>query len=686
MSSGKQSIRRLDYGAENEDLERMQQEFLSGETKPAAKVVRISKPPTVSSNPVVVSNADTKTYEKSSVLSNGEKHSSDRSDSDMLDFAKSMTQAIKEFQIRERNVSKDASSEDRQNINVQQDDSDNLTSGIRPNSKKPSLFAQRRLEMQHKQAAIGAIKVAGQSAPAPSNESNYTAATVLPKLMAPVPEHTVVGPVCAPTMKPRETGFPQIPVDYTASDSSVDVYPNAPLDVKSTEYWDQVRHQVSQENDDKIRAMSDAEILEAQSDIRSMISNGAIERLMQRKQKNSTRTNDRVAESVQNSKGIDNTVESSAADKENTTKQIRGVQFADSVKVAKYTDISSSSDSESDEDSSALPPPPPAEWVNEGIIDVDNNTIGADSEFYSEMKRKYFPTEVVEEAKLAWILGHKQSKSPMEKAILEGRKKDAAAVAAAAKAADIEEVELLSKPISHVRFAFDGHIISEEAASEIPTTAGLHHHGDDPEKPGYTIPELLHLSRSTVPMQRVVALGALKCIFHNINVGTWDIAQSMEVYLCLLDWEAELYLAGAISDANMTQRVVATGALWTFVVEMAKYKALVRLANGGQMEADDDVKKPGSAIHGMVPQPAVAKGKLVERTFKALDNMLTARFMDSVYEVISLSMLPERHLSMLAECVKQLQEVSGDLEKRIADHGKLPLLLENKFPYLMNKQ
>ncbi|KAJ2539145.1 hypothetical protein EV175_006380, partial [Coemansia sp. RSA 1933] len=84
--------------------------------------------------------------------------------------------------------------------------------------------------------------------------------------------------------------------------------------------------------------------------------------------------------------------------------------------------------------------------------------------------------------------------------------------------------------------------------------------------------------------------------------------------------------------------------------------------------------------------PAVASGRLVERTFKALDSMVTDRFMDDVYEVVSLSMLPERQLAMLAECIKQLMGVSEVLDARIADHAKLPLLLENRYPYLMNKQ
>ncbi|KAJ2841857.1 hypothetical protein GGI22_007749, partial [Coemansia erecta] len=239
MSSGKNSIRRRDYGAENEDLEQMQREFLSSETRPAARVVRKNKPPTVGSAPAA----------------DDAKQKPARAESDMLEFAKSMTQAIKEFQIKERAVGKvAAASEPKQDNDDQQGGSDESASDPRRNPKKLSLFAQRRLEMQRKQVTGSGVEPAEQPDPAADKRANRAAATFLPKLMAPVPEHAVVEPVCAPTMKPRETGFPQIPVDYTANEAGMAAQPNAPLDAKSPGYWNQVRREVSQGNDDKIRA------------------------------------------------------------------------------------------------------------------------------------------------------------------------------------------------------------------------------------------------------------------------------------------------------------------------------------------------------------------------------------------------------------------------------------------------
>lgn len=48
------------------------------------------------------------------------------------------------------------------------------------------------------------------------------------------------------------------------------------------------------------------------------------------------------------------------------------------------------------------------------------------------------------------------------------------------------------------RYDFYGKPLSYEESASIPTTQGLHHHGDDPAMAGYNLDELLHLSRSSV--------------------------------------------------------------------------------------------------------------------------------------------------------------------------------------------
>ncbi len=59
------------------------------------------------------------------------------------------------------------------------------------------------------------------------------------------------------------------------------------------------------------------------------------------------------------------------------------------------------------------------------------------------------------------------------------------------------------------RFDLHGELAPEDA----PVSEGLHHHGDEPDRAGYTLAELLRLSRSAAPAQRAQALRVLAAIF-----------------------------------------------------------------------------------------------------------------------------------------------------------------------------
>lgn len=65
------------------------------------------------------------------------------------------------------------------------------------------------------------------------------------------------------------------------------------------------------------------------------------------------------------------------------------------------------------------------------------------------------------------------------------------------------------------RFGFDGLQLSCEQVSNLPSHLGLHHHGAKPADAGYTISELILLSRSTVRGQRIIAFETLARVFKN---------------------------------------------------------------------------------------------------------------------------------------------------------------------------
>ncbi|XP_015763602.1 PREDICTED: RNA polymerase II-associated protein 1-like [Acropora digitifera] len=64
-----------------------------------------------------------------------------------------------------------------------------------------------------------------------------------------------------------------------------------------------------------------------------------------------------------------------------------------------------------------------------------------------------------------------------------------------------------SKQGEQARFDFNGNLLSK--TDSIPEYIGLHHHGNEPSAPGYTLEELFVLARSTFQQQRVFALQTL---------------------------------------------------------------------------------------------------------------------------------------------------------------------------------
>ncbi|CAH8436262.1 unnamed protein product [Heterobilharzia americana] len=67
------------------------------------------------------------------------------------------------------------------------------------------------------------------------------------------------------------------------------------------------------------------------------------------------------------------------------------------------------------------------------------------------------------------------------------------------------------------RFDLSGLVVSPDA--DVDTHLGLHHHGEEPERAGYTIGEMFHLCRSSVPAQRRLALSMLASSLTQTRLG-----------------------------------------------------------------------------------------------------------------------------------------------------------------------
>jgi len=71
----------------------------------------------------------------------------------------------------------------------------------------------------------------------------------------------------------------------------------------------------------------------------------------------------------------------------------------------------------------------------------------------------------------------------------------------------------------NARFEFSGHLILEESNEDNTVDKGLHHHGEEMERAGYTLNELLILSRSSNMQQRSIALETIGNIFVMAHKG-----------------------------------------------------------------------------------------------------------------------------------------------------------------------
>ncbi|XP_036397895.1 RNA polymerase II-associated protein 1 isoform X1 [Megalops cyprinoides] len=116
-----------------------------------------------------------------------------------------------------------------------------------------------------------------------------------------------------------------------------------------------------------------------------------------------------------------------------------------------------------------------------------------------------------------------------------------------------------TKKAMQARFDFTGALIPP--MEDLPTHLGLHHHGEEPERAGYSLQELFHLSRSQVIQQRCLALTTLAGILTKAHAG--DLASSLRgsVVSSMLDAGLLFLLRFSLDDSVEGVMAAATHAL-----------------------------------------------------------------------------------------------------------------------------
>jgi hypothetical protein len=127
------------------------------------------------------------------------------------------------------------------------------------------------------------------------------------------------------------------------------------------------------------------------------------------------------------------------------------------------------------------------------------------------------------------------------------------------------------------RVDFNAIPIDHQTSLILPTHLGLHHHGHEPDRAGYTMRELLHLTRSTVASQRSMALRTLSHVFSRIRNGWYhgrplpgqapsiplssSMSYSQSLMIYLLSLGAPTLLRLAIDDHHITSLITSLHAL-----------------------------------------------------------------------------------------------------------------------------
>ncbi|OMJ20995.1 RNA polymerase II-associated protein rba50 [Smittium culicis] len=275
-----------------------------------------------------------------------------------------------------------------------------------------------------------------------------------------------------------------------------------------------------------------------------------------------------------------------------------------------------------------------------------------DTDFYKKLKKIYFESEVDETDKLEWITSFSQAKSPSER-VLENLKEQSDRVAKLTRdLIDGKETSLIDDPTAHLRFDFNGTLV--DVLDDIPTYEGLHHHGENPDSAGYTIPELLHLSRSTVSGQRAIANKLIGNILHNINVLAFSETDSHAIYMCWLDWEGYLYFVSGWTDTYLTVQIEAIKSAWTWVVGMDQSKKLLSRSNN-------------------INSSFSAKSEAITKTFQALDRFLDI-LLDNSQSIISelyTDRIPIGCKRMIFEIINTLNRYSDDFSIKLKTQQSL---------------
>jgi RNA polymerase II-associated protein 1 len=409
--------------------------------------------------------------------------------------------------------------------------------------------------------------------------SSTIPATVVPSLssafIGDIKEHSTAPPT-APQLKSTPSGFPEHKkrtrvsafkqqrggtVRPTAPDSSnVGASPPAQVSPPATGRQptpqdpvidDEERRRIDEENNQRLAAMSAEEIDEERQELVAGLSPSLIERLLKRANLDQGRGDTGIDLPGESHRGTENEISTGTQEEDGAislpkpagkpVSPAKGVRFEDDDQLAETIDVQPASSSPQ-----TLEVTQPA--MHFPTASAAPELDPSDPSFLENLHSKYFPSLPADPSKLAWM----------------------APIPTHGSIADQDSPYYPnheSLPASALRFDFRGGLLPPRIARAIPSTKGLHHHGEAPEAAGYTVPELARLARSAFPAQRCVAFQTLGRFLYRLGRGEWgdeDSEISKGLWRCVEEGRVieTLEEAAASEGGHQGSKVYAVEAVW----------------------------------------------------------------------------------------------------------------------------
>ncbi|KAL2748309.1 RNA polymerase II-associated protein 1 [Vespula maculifrons] len=146
----------------------------------------------------------------------------------------------------------------------------------------------------------------------------------------------------------------------------------------------------------------------------------------------------------------------------------------------------------------------------------------------------------------------------------------------------------------NARFDFNGLLLPYKDEN-LSIDKGLHHHGEEPERPGYSLQELLQLSRSSTQQQRCTALTTLANILEKSRKGWYDKILQPAPLIALSQKNVLLLLRFSLDDTSIAVVTATLQALRAFVFSEADEVCLDRMF-GWDKYIEPTLKPPPSDV------------------------------------------------------------------------------------------